>query len=127
MAAITVTVANARTVADITKQFTAEAAVAITAGQVIRLNASGKWVLAIGDANPNGDGCYIALRSAGVGQGLTGMKSGYMGGIDTAVAVGAAVYLSGTVAGGLNTAAGTVSVLIGRVVKPGIMEVAPPL
>jgi hypothetical protein len=62
------------------------------------------------------------MSSKGAGQGLTAMKIGEMGGIDPALAPGAAVFLSDT-AGGLDTAAGTSSLLLGRVTKPGLFQV----
>lgn len=126
MTAITLTTADARVVSDIRDQWTAEAAVAILPGQVIQLNAAGKWILAKATTAPLSTGCYVALRSAGVGQGLTGMSRGYFGGLDTELAINAAVYLSDT-DGGIDTAAGTVSVVIGRIVKAGIMHVNCPV
>lgn len=129
MAAITVTTANARIVDDIVDRLTAEPAVAITAGQVIRLNSAGKWVLAQGNNAANATGMYIATRSAGPGVGLTGVRIGKFTGIDTALAVPSAVYVSDTVPGGLDTVAPTVAAagLLGRVVKPGVMTVNCPL
>lgn len=129
MAAITVTTANARVVDDIIDRLTLEPAVAITAGQVIRPNSSNKWVLAQGDSAGNATNMYIATRSAGPGVGLTGVRIGKFTGIDTAITVGSPVYVSDSVAGGLDGAAPTVAAagLIGRVVKPGVMTVQCPL
>ena len=129
MAVVAVTTANARVVDDIIDRLTLEPAVAITAGQVIRPNSSNKWVLAQGDAAGNATNMYIAARSAGPGVGLTGVRIGKFTGIDTAIAVNSPVYVSDTVAGGLNTTAPTVAAagLIGRVVKPGVMTVQCPL
>jgi hypothetical protein len=126
MAAIAVTTAEARVVEEPIDQFTAYTSVAVTAGQVVRLNASGKWVLAQADTAPNGAGCYIALRSAGANQPLTGARICKLTGIDPALAPPAAVFLSNT-AGGMDTAAGTVSVQIGRVVEAGIATFQCPL
>jgi hypothetical protein len=126
MAAITVVAANARVAADIIDQFTAEAAVAVTAGQVIRLNTSGKWILADATVIGNTVGCYVATKSAGAGQGLTGVRQGLFAGLSTGVAVGSPVFLSDT-PGGLDTVAGTVSVLVGRVPRTDLLVVALPL
>lgn len=119
MTAITVTTAEARVVEEPIDQWTAYANAAITAGQVVRLNASGKWVLAQATTEPNGAGCWIALRSAGANQPLTAARICKMTGIDAALAPPSAIYLSDT-AGGMDTAAGTVSIQIGRVVEPGV-------
>lgn len=120
------TTSDARLVDDPIDRHTAYASVAITAGQVIRLNSSGKWVLAQATTAPNGAGCFIALRGAGVNQPLTGMRQGKMSGLDTALAPPAAVYLSDT-AGGLADAAGTVSIVLGRVLEAGIVQFDCPL
>lgn len=120
MAAIVVTTAEARIVQEPIDQWTAFAAVAVLAEQAVRLNAAGKWVLAQADTAPNATGVYIALRSAGINQPLTAARQVKMTGIDPALAPPAAVYLSNT-AGGLDTAAGTVSTLLGRVVEAGVV------
>ncbi len=118
---------DARLTDDSIDQHTAKAAAAITAGQAIRLNAANKWVLAQADTAPNSTGVYIALRAAGINQNVTGMRQGKMSGLDPTVLPPSAVYLSGAVAGGLDSAAGTVTVVLGRVVEPGVMTVDCPL
>jgi hypothetical protein len=117
---------DARLVDDPIDRHTAYAAVAITAGQVIRLDSAGKWVLAAATTAPNGTGCYIALRAAGVNQGLTGMRAGKMAGLDPTVAPPTAIYLSDT-PGTLANTAGTVSIQLGRVLEAGIVNFVCPL
>jgi hypothetical protein len=125
MAAITVTTERARLIESVLGA-THEAGVAITAGQAIHLNSSEKWVLADATAAGNAAGVHIALKSAGAGAGLTGLKIGEVAGIDVALAPGSPVFLSNT-PGGLDTAAGTVSVQVGRVTKPGLYQVICPI
>ncbi len=129
MAAVAVTTANARVADDIIDRLTLEPAVAITAGQVIRPNAANKWVLAQGNNAANATNMYIATRSAGPGVGLTGVRIGKFTGIDPALLPPTAIYVSDTVAGGMDTTAPTVAAagLIGRIVKPGVMTVQTPL
>lgn len=118
---------DARLTDDSVDQHTAKCAAAVAAGQVIRLNAAGKWVLAQADTAPNSAGVYIALRAGGINQNVTGMRIGKMAGLDPTVLPPTAIFLSGTVPGGLDTTAGTVSVQVGRVVEAGVMNVACPL
>lgn len=93
---------------------------AITQGQVIRINTSGYWVVANAtDAANAGAGVnYVATRTVNAGFPLTGVRTGavlWLGtGLD-GLAIGAAVYASDT-AGRLDTAAGTVSIVLGRVI-----------
>lgn len=107
----------------IIEQFTAPAGEAITAGQVVRYDgATGKFMLAggttaAGVAGPK----YIAIHAAnvaniavtGVSKGLIDLGGSALGG----VAFGGTVFVDNT-AGGLGTAAGSVSVVAGYVV-PG--------
>lgn len=118
---------DARLTDDSIDQHTAKCAAAVGAGQVIRLNAAGKWVLAQADTAPNSTGCYIALRAGGINQNVTGCRQGKIAGLDPTVLPPSAVFLSATVAGGLDTVAGTVPVTVGRVVEAGVMTVLCPL
>lgn len=117
---------DARVVDDVLDRHTAAASVVIKAGQAIRLNAANKWVLANATTAPNAAGVYIAARNAGVNQGLTGIRQGKLAGLPTNLTGGTPVYLSDT-PGALADAAGTVSVLVGRIVEVGVMTFALPL
>lgn len=122
MAAITFTSTQFRLV-ETTEQATAPAAVAITAGQTIKFDTAGKWILAdASDIAGLGLRCALAIRTVAISEALTGLYQGVvdLGALSTdfaALAFDAGVYASDT-AGGLDTAAGTVSRLVGTVV-PG--------
>lgn len=100
------------------EQHSAPAGVAITAGQVVRLDATtGKWALS--DANNAADVgvSYIATRTVAAGVGLTAIKRGVLDGYDlAALAFGDLIYLSDT-AGALGTTAGTTSKVAGDVIS----------
>jgi hypothetical protein len=116
MADIALQTANKAEVVESRNQMTLRAAVAVTAGQAVRVGASGTWVLAKATSTANGTGVYIATRTVKAGEGLTAIRSGVMDGWDlSGLAYGAAVYLSDT-DGALATAAGTVSIVLGRVI-----------
>jgi hypothetical protein len=96
-------------------QHTLRAAVAITAGQAIRIGTAGKWILAKATSAAAGAGVYIATRTVGAGESVTGIRKGQFDGFDVSgLAYGAAVYLSDT-DGALADAAGTASIVVGRV------------
>ena len=98
------------------RQRTGVAAADITEGAPVRYDANGKWVPAQGTTAPNARAYGIALRTVKAGQALTVLKTGTVEGVDvSALAYDAPVYLSDT-AGRLDTVAGTVSVVVGRVV-----------
>lgn len=100
------------------EQMTHPAAVAITAGQIVRRDANGKWILADATLAANAKAYGMASRTVIAGEALTAVKKGIMDGFDLdALAFDADVFLSNT-AGAMGTAAGTVSNRIGRVV-PG--------
>lgn len=91
------------------------AAVAVTAGQVLYLNSSGKVDLydsnGSGTLQPHG----IALNAAGAGQAVSVLKRGFVNGFTiSSLAYDAALYGSNT-AGALADAAGSSSVILGRV------------
>ena len=105
----------------VAKQLTAVAAVAVTAGEIIRLNTDGEWVLADASAAETATGCYIAGLSKPAGQPVTGFKTVKVDGFDLdELDFGDGVYLSDT-AGAVADAPGTVELLIGRVI-PGMSE-----
>lgn len=92
------------------------AAATIEAGQPLYLvAATGKWGLA--DANGSGKQQFrgIALNDAGAGQAVSVLKCGTLAGFTLTGDYDSAVYLSDTV-GELADAAGTMEVIVGRVV-----------
>lgn len=114
-----ITLAAAKVAAPIViEQYTLPAGVDITAGQVVRLDLStGKWALALATTAANAANSYIALSNAKANMACTAMKVGYLN-LGTALdsmSLGDSIYLSDT-AGALDTGAGTVSVLLGKVV-----------
>ena len=116
MSAITVTAAQVATLYPLKAEIYAyEAAAAITAGQAVYINANGKADLADASAAGTLVTVGIALESVGAGAAVSVLKQGYVAGATlTGLAYGDPVYISDT-AGGLDTAAGTVSKIAGRV------------
>lgn len=100
-------------------QSTYPAAEAITAGAPIRLDTtSGRFTNANGTLAAEARVTHIATRTVLAGEPLTGVRACTLDGyVLDALAYDAPVYLSDT-DGRLDTVAGTVSVVIGRVV-PG--------
>lgn len=116
MTVITVTAARVHPVL-IVEQATKPAAEAITRGQYVRLDTSGKFALGNGTTTGEvGAGSGIALNTAAAGEAVTALRKGVVdiGDGMTALAFGATVYLSDT-DGALDTAAGTVSKVLGYV------------
>lgn len=95
------------------------AAEAITAGAPVRLDTTtGRFTNANGTTAPEARVMFIATRTVQAGEGMTGVRNCTLEGfVLDALAYDAAVFLSDT-DGRLDSAAGTVSVTIGRVV-PG--------
>lgn len=98
-------------------QLTLPAAEAITAGAPVRLDTTtGRWMNANATTAAESTYVWIALRTVAAGEGVTAYRRGIVSGYDLdALDYGAAVYLSDT-DGRLADAAGTVSVIVGRVV-----------
>jgi predicted RecA/RadA family phage recombinase len=117
MADIALTAANVRRVAPRGDEvYIGIAAVAITQGQVLYMNSDGKLALADGSAAGTATVVGVALNAAAIGQAVTYMKSGKIGGFTVSgLTPGAFVYLSDT-AGALADAAGTVSFVCGRII-----------
>lgn len=91
-------------------------AAAVARGDVAYLDSNGKAAAASGAAAGTTKTTGIVLESAGVRQGVSVLRRGKVAGFDVSgMAYGALVYLSDT-AGKLDTAAGTVSVVVGKVV-----------
>lgn len=119
MADITVTAAKVGLVFPNMKPevYPAIAAVAITAGQAVYVNSSGKAALA--DANA-GSGAEkfrgIALNKAGVGQAVDVLKRGHAYGYTLSGAYDSLVYLSNTAGSLADAPSATNAVVCGRVV-----------
>lgn len=101
--------------------YTLIAAAAINAGQPVYINSNGKADLSDGNGSaPANTFRGIALQSVGAGQAVAVLISGFVdaAGLGAgALAYNAAIYVSDTGAGGtLADAAGTTSLLVGRVV-----------
>ena len=115
MAAVTVTAALVGLIDPLkAKVKTYIAAVAITAGQPVYINSSGKVAL----ADANAAGCYqfrgIALKSVGAGSAVDVLQEGEMYGATLSGDYDSLVYVADAV-GTLVDAAGTVTIPIGRV------------
>ncbi len=91
------------------------AAAAISAGQAVYINSSGKVDLADADASSSTEHFRgIALETVGAGQPVSILRRGEVYGFDlSGVAFDAQVYVSDT-AGSLADAAGTTSLVAGR-------------
>lgn len=91
------------------------AAVAITAGQAVYVNSSGKVDLVSGSAVGTAKIRGIALNDAGIGQAVSVLKKGAIYGFTiSGLAYDATVYVSNTT-GALADAAGTNSCVAGKV------------
>lgn len=100
-------------------QATYPAAEAIALGAPIRLDtATGRWTNANATIAAEARASHLAMRSVAAGESLTGARKCTVDGYElSALAYDAPVYVSNT-DGRLGDVAGTVSVLVGRVV-PG--------
>ena len=118
MALIALAVADKVEIVESLHQHTAPAAEAIVAGATVRLDTSnGKWTNSNGTTAPEARVWGIATRTVAAGENLTCIRRGKMDGFDlTAQAYDAAIYVSDT-DGRLGDAAGTVSVVVGRVIS----------
>lgn len=117
MTAIALITANRVEVVDSIRQMTLPAAEAITAGAPVRLDtSSGKFTNSNGTTAPEARIWGIATRTVVAGEALTAIRNGVMDGFDlSGMNYDATVYLSDT-DGRLDTAAGTVSTVVGRVI-----------
>lgn len=99
------------------EQYTAPAAVAILAGQIVAIDANGKWYLALATTAPlAGRRRAMAVKTAAIGESLTGILKGLVdvpGALD-ALAMDAAIFLSDT-PGTIADTAGTVSTVVGTI------------
>jgi hypothetical protein len=117
MTAIALVTAEKIEIVESNRQMTLPAAEAIVAGAPVRLDTStGKWTNANGSSAGEARIWGIATRTVVANQALTAIRDGVFDGYDlSGLAYDAAVYLSDT-DGRLDTAAGTVSVVVGRVI-----------
>lgn len=119
MATIAVNTAGKIEIVVSIQQLTLPAAEAIVAGAPVRLDtSSGRFTNANGTTSAEARVWGIATKSAAAGEPVTVVRRGILDGWDlSGMNYDAAVYLSDT-DGRLDTAAGTVTVILGRVV-PG--------
>ncbi len=112
---------------DVAEWYPAIAAVALTAGQLVYLNTSGKYALALATAAPTLKLMGVALSTVAAGQPVSILKKGHLAGYTlSALAYGALIYASDT-AGAADTAAGTVSRIIASVspkTDPSLTKIA---
>ncbi len=100
------------------EQLTLPAAEAITAGAPVRIDTSaGTFTNSNGTTAPEARTFGIATRTVAAGEPVTAIKRGILDGFTFSQAFDAAIYTSDT-DGRLGDAAGTVSVIVGRIV-PG--------
>ena len=90
--------------------------VAVTAGQAVHVNSSGNLILSNAGASGTAKCVGIALEDGGIGQAISVMKTGLIAGFTLSGAYGSKAHLS-DVAGGLDDAAGTVSVVLGSILS----------
>jgi hypothetical protein len=116
MAVIALVTADRVNVVESLEQKTAPAAEAIVAGAPVRFDtATGKFTNANGTLAAEARIYGVAVRTVPAGMAVTAVRRGYLDGFDlSGMAYDAAVYLSDT-DGRLDTAAGTVSTVVGRV------------
>lgn len=118
MALIAVTTANRIEVVEAISQLTAVADEAILAGAIVRLATStGKFTNGNGSSSGEARIYGVATKTVAAGEPLTAVRKGILGGFTFSQNYDAAIYASDT-DGRLGDAAGTVSVVVGRVV-PG--------
>jgi hypothetical protein len=116
MAVIVVTAANVRPIyqeANLAKR-TARASVAITAGQLLYLTATGTLALTNGGAAGTAQFCGVALNGGAIGDVIEYLPEGECAGFTIPQNVGVAVFVSDT-PGALDDATGTITAPIGRV------------
>ena len=115
MALIALTTADRVEVVESIEQHTAKASEAITAGFAVRLDTTtGKFTPANGTTAGEARIYGIATATVATNGDLTAIRKGVMDGWVFSQAYDAAIYLSDT-DGRLGDAAGTVSVVVGRV------------
>lgn len=117
MATISLDTANKVDVVESVLQMTLPAAEAITAGAIVRIDTTaGKFTNGNGSSSTEARIYGVACKTVAAGEPVTAIRKGVMDGWDVSgLNYDAAVYASDT-DGRLDTAAGTVSLVIGRVI-----------
>lgn len=116
MADIAVTTAGLIDIVETIEQATLPAGEAIVAGAPVRIDTAGKFVNGNGTDATEAAVYGIACSSVASGMPVTAVKQGVLGGFTFSQAYNAPIYVSDTDAR-LGDAAGTVSVLVGRVIS----------
>jgi hypothetical protein len=99
------------------EQMTLKAAADMNELTPVYVDANGKFSAADGSAAPTADVYGVTLKKVKAGRPVTAIAKGIVGGLDlSGLAYGASVFLSDTDGGRLSTAAGTVSVTVGKVI-----------
>lgn len=112
---VTLTTADKVEVVKAIESLTLIAGVAITAGGPVIIDpTTGKWAASNGTDAAHARTYGIASRTVAAGMPLTAIKKGLMGGLATLGAYDSKVYVND--AGNLSDTAGTVTMLVGRVV-----------
>lgn len=115
MAAIALTTSGRIEVVESIIQATLPAAEAITAGEAVRIDTTGKFTGANGTTTTENRIYGVATRAAAAGESVTAIRKGVLDGFVFSQAYDAIIYLSDT-DGTLADAAGTVSTIVGRVI-----------
>jgi hypothetical protein len=116
MAAIALVTADRVRIVESIIQLTLPAAEAITAGQIVRIDTTtGRFTLANGTTAAEARVYGVAVRSVPAGMAVTAMRKGVLDGWNITGAYDDPVY-AGNADGTLDTAAGTVSTVVGRVI-----------
>jgi hypothetical protein len=116
MALIAVTTAGKISVVESVQQITGVAGETIAAGSPVYIDpTTAKFMNALGDTAPHARAIGIGLRSVVANEALTVLRQGVLDGYTLTQAYDAPVYVSDT-SGRLGDAAGTVSVVAGRVI-----------
>lgn len=97
------------------EQMTLPAGGTIKAGAPVRVNSSGQFVECDGTTAGNADAYGIATKRAVVGEAVTAIKRGVLGGFVFTQAYWSNIFISDT-AGVLADAAGTVSKIVGKII-----------
>jgi hypothetical protein len=125
MADIALTTADRIEVVESLTQMTLPAGEAIEAGAAVRIDADGKFTAANGTDATEAAIYGIATKSVPAGMGVTAIRRGVLDGFAiSGLAFWAAVYLSDT-DGTLGDGAGTVSVVVGRVIPAHATTLGP--
>lgn len=117
MAVIALNTANKVEIVESNEQLTLPAAEAVVAGNIVRLDVTnGRFTKANGSSAAEARVYGVAVKTVAAGEPVTAIRRGVMDGWDlSALAYDAPVYASNT-DGAIDSAAGTVSTEVGRVI-----------